>query len=452
MDINKVNAETNQQTNQTTKDDIGLLIVDKENTKTPEEVILNKEEPNIQKLLKIVSVAICLLAIPYFIYTIKKDQSFDNLQKSWITTFFMISLIYILSPIKQKLLKFVTILTSSLAIPYFIYIFRREDYFDNFWELTLMTLFIVSVSVILISVVLNPKKVEKINDLPPFERKIVNYFGDKIFYWILIVLGMLALGLINTFLIKSPTTKVKENISIPITTEIPGAKKTLLDLQKSLKINSPINLYFPTLYFDWVVDRDSRVPLTTEGFNLVRKEYSDNSGVLGNFNISQETTEEPFKPLKKLIDDFFVSNNFIINSENTYKFSRYEDYIGYTKDDLKCSVKLSYQSDPFGFVYCGIVEQNQIKLRQELSSAINPNKDTNVAFDVDKIIGNWAQGDVGYYSSNSIVGWIATKINGGWELIYSGQDRTSCDVMDKYNIPKEFYGACYDIKKREFRE
>lgn len=249
----------------------------------------------------------------------------------------------------------------------------------------------------------------------------------------------------TTLLETEPTpTKTEE--------ETPDIKQTLLSLQKSLKTNSPIKEFSKVFYTDWIADDGEREPLIGSSFCLSDKKYNDNCDSWGNFTDIREITKESLKSLKTLIDNFFISNGFNNDNKNTYNLGSYLDNFGYTKGNLKCSVRFNYSTSSLADFYCGVIDQDQMKLRKELYPAINPKGDKNVAFSVNKVISNYATGGIGGYSGGGGAMWVAVKLDGEWKFVYGGQDISTCDVIDKYNIPKEIYVSCYDTEKNEVRK
>lgn len=76
---------------------------------------------------------------------------------------------------------------------------------------------------------------------------------------------------------------------------------------------------------------------------------------------------------------------------------------------------------------------------EELEAAINTANNPNLVVIVDRIIGDYARGQIG--SSNGAgSGWYAVRINGKWKKIAQGQNmgHDECSsLVQQYNIPKE---------------
>lgn len=116
------------------------------------------------------------------------------------------------------------------------------------------------------------------------------------------------------------------------------------------------------------------------------------------------------------------------------------DYYGYEKGDIKCNfiisstcsnnIKINFIcSDQYQNNY-----QNQSKILRDLGI-----KNQVVLLDSSHISGNYAYFNLGYDHAIAIM-----DDNGKWNLIAKGQDVLSCDLVNKYNIPKSIVESCYD--------
>jgi hypothetical protein len=282
-----------------------------------------------------------------------------------------------------------------------------------------------------------------------------------IFIWIIPILFIILFYIIfkQQQLLNTDKQEVDENI-LPTPTEInnqitpiitvttvpietPDAKQTLLNLQYSLKVTSPIK----ESTIDWIGENGERIPLIGQHFSLGTF-VNANMGKWGNFSDITEITDESLKPLQLPIETFFTSNNFQKDSQNSYKNTNFNNTkIGYTKGNLKCLITLS-PCDPFAYFFCGTINQTQINWRKELFSAINPNNSKDVTFTVNKLIGNYATGVIKNLSGPGGATWFAVKVNEKWEIVWTTQYAMDCGIANKYNIPKEIYdGNCYNYNQ-----
>ena len=47
---------------------------------------------------------------------------------------------------------------------------------------------------------------------------------------------------------------------------------------------------------------------------------------------------------------------------------------------------------------------------------------------------------------------IVKLINGKWIEVFAGQDNPTCDVLDKYKVPKEIESDCFDTYSNQLLE
>lgn len=202
------------------------------------------------------------------------------------------------------------------------------------------------------------------------------------------------------------------------------------------------------MYEDWIMPDGSRVPLKgqqivigTSGINGV--------GKYGDFSTDDldKVTEGFINGLQEKVSEYFILNNFSKNDRNT-KFTPNEYYVStyaFEKDNIYCLSHGAKQSDPFEYISCGTIDQDQIVRQKELSSVYKEQKasyqNSPIIFRVDKINGDFASGSSSYMSGNQ---WIAKNIQGAWTTVWAGQDFPLCSDMAKYEVPSEFYPGCYN--------
>jgi len=85
-----------------------------------------------------------------------------------------------------------------------------------------------------------------------------------------------------------------------------------------------------------------------------------------------------------------------------------------------------------------LTEVDQIK---EITAAVNPKNDSGIIIKVEKIVGNYAFGEIHWTEGGGAV-WITVKVDNIWKQVFTGQDAISCDIVNQYQIPKEIYQAC----------
>lgn len=227
----------------------------------------------------------------------------------------------------------------------------------------------------------------------------------------------------------------------------PGKVETeVLDgLSNALKINATPRDY---VYDNWVDKNDVSLPL--KGKQVVIGTNGTNGvGKYGNITTDQlnKVTATFLLPLQKKISDYFMSKGFVENKVNTNLIPNeiYFSTVGYQKDSLYCLSHLAQTSDPFAYITCGTIDQNQISLQKELEIVYKEQQKNDskndITFRVNKVDEDFANG-----SAFSVGGWqwIAKKINGRWTTIWSGQDFPICSDMAKYKVPSTMYPGCYN--------
>ncbi len=65
---------------------------------------------------------------------------------------------------------------------------------------------------------------------------------------------------------------------------------------------------------------------------------------------------------------------------------------------------------------------------------------------ITKVLGNFAEGGIDFVDELGGGMWFAAKTNKGWELAYDGNGIITCDVVTKYNFPKEMIPGCIDTE------
>jgi len=227
---------------------------------------------------------------------------------------------------------------------------------------------------------------------------------------------------------------------------INNAEQILTNLKKILNVNSPIKEF----YGEWSELNNKKTPLIGQEFLLSATVSNDYVDKYGNYDDNLSSiTEDSFKPLQLILNNFFESNGFKKDDQNTFRtVDNLEETVtqrfGFINSNLKCFIELTTQTDPFGRVFCGTIDQKQITWREELSPFINSKNDPNLTVRVENIVGNYARGyTTSSKNSESGWGWAAVKKDNKWKIIYTGQEAMSCQLVDQYKIPQEIYLSCY---------
>ncbi len=244
-----------------------------------------------------------------------------------------------------------------------------------------------------------------------------------------------------------PTSTVSENITAGSPPNSSTSTQILNRFVTSLKTGGT-----PRQTSDWdYIQNGTHIPLT--GSMLVIGTKAQNgmgsAGSIKDNDITQVT--QPFiQNLATQITAFFVTQGFTKNMvDSSTTFDEMNTMrVEFSKDKTLCVVSLSSQSDPFGYVICGIADTAQQKLQQEFSSLIDPkdSKNSGYVFRVQKVDGNYAQG---YISNVYGTGWYAKKTNGTWAIVIQTPDLPLCADIQKYSIPKSLYNQCYTPEKQQ---
>lgn len=229
---------------------------------------------------------------------------------------------------------------------------------------------------------------------------------------------------------------------------VPDPTATLQALEADLGVKADIQ---DTSYVNWKSADGVQLPLTgkqiilgTSGVNGLGQ-YGD----IKDNDISQ-VTGEFLSPLLTKIREFYLENGFVESKQNTNSTPNMLWYtsLGFEKDGLYCVSNVAQQSDPFAYLSCGTVDNDQLALQGEFQSVYEEAKaqemgDAGVllGFRVSKVVGSFASGNV--YSLGGYQ-WIAQKTDGSWKMIWSGNDMPLCSDMEKYSVPTTMYPSCYD--------
>jgi hypothetical protein len=292
--------------------------------------------------------------------------------------------------------------------------------------------------------------------ISPTINKTNNNIFKSLFFLSLIIL---ILVIVTAFLLIKKNQQQADDITqqanditpiIETKKETPDINQTLLTIQKYIKIRSTINNFSKSLYYDWVVDNnEKKVPLIGQTFNLgdfLDKGYVDIANTYST------------KEIRDIANDFFIFFDFKkdINNSWTSSTSSYEEHLGYTKGDLKCSVNIVYDNASYSDFYCGIIDETQLKLRKKFSLILNPGEDENFVFSVDNIdpfvtpdnkitndyvaFGRFYDSSTQNNQRDELGTWMATNIDDKWQFIWDSKKNIDCSTKEKYNFFKKPYG------------
>lgn len=210
-----------------------------------------------------------------------------------------------------------------------------------------------------------------------------------------------------------------------------------------------------TIYWDWIDEDGTLLPLTGKQF-LLGTVDTNGIGKYGKIKSNNLTkvNNKFFKPIIATTEDYYVTSKFAESAQNSraeVNDPLNETFRGFEKGQIKCLMRLTPQSDPFGSFFCGTVDTGQMKLQKQFSSIFstkyNPNK--NYSFRVEKIQESFAKGTV----SETIFSytWIAKKTDGKprsnrgkWSVIWKGEEIPLCLEMEEKSIPKGIYLRCHN--------
>ena len=194
--------------------------------------------------------------------------------------------------------------------------------------------------------------------------------------------------------------------------------------------------------------------ISSDDLNIIN---DDSSGIeLYIFNCEADVKSKSiFKEITQLIgpkmDEIMRQNDFQTNQRNSSESiedSQFYDYIqAYKNETIKCvfkanpdcstSSKETQMHYTFSF---GCTEAFDTNYQQQ-SSYLKDLGIDDAIIHVQKKIGDFVKLNVNFRRTGHYT--IAKLIDGKWNEIYSGQDIPSCEIVEKYEIPKEIISDCY---------
>jgi hypothetical protein len=194
--------------------------------------------------------------------------------------------------------------------------------------------------------------------------------------------------------------------------------------------------------------------ISSDDLNIIN---DDSSGIeLYIFNCEGDfKSKSIFKEITQLIgpkiDEIMKQNGFQTNQRNSSESiedSQFYDYIqAYENETVKCVFEANpdcgtYSKETqvhytFSFGCTEAFDRNY----QQQAPYLKDLGIDDAIIHVQKKIGDFVELDVNFRRSGHYT--IAKLISGKWNEIFSGQDIPSCEIVEKYEIPKEIISDCY---------
>ncbi|MBI2443579.1 MAG: hypothetical protein HYV40_06790 [Candidatus Levybacteria bacterium] len=202
-----------------------------------------------------------------------------------------------------------------------------------------------------------------------------------------------------------------------------------------------------TIYWDWIDEKNTLLPLIGNQF-IIGTVDANGIGKYGKVTSDnlEKINSKFFRPIINTSEDFFTMELFVEDKKNRRDSENNplnETFRGFTRGKVLCVLRLTTQSDPFGYFFCGIVDEKQRKLQQQFTSLFSTkyNPKNFSSFRVETVEGDFASGSY----SESVIGyvWFAKKENGEWNILWKGNDIALCSDMETLQIPKRIYQNCY---------
>lgn len=175
--------------------------------------------------------------------------------------------------------------------------------------------------------------------------------------------------------------------------------------------------------------------------------------VYGCNNGNELETKKLFKEISNVIskelNTVLSANDFKKDENNSY--SDFSIYDGYAKEDVKLSFSANpeCQSDSgsnlFSYVFSVGYTKEFDKNYQEQNSFLRDLKIKDAVVRILKKKGDFVLLAVNFDRGGNHI--IAKKIDGKWQKVYQGQDRPSCDILERHAVPLEVFDAgCAETK------
>lgn len=185
------------------------------------------------------------------------------------------------------------------------------------------------------------------------------------------------------------------------------------------------------------------------------------------FTGEKELKEGENSILQEASKTYFYHKGFLENGANTFSTLESDNPFqvqsqGFISGNMKCLLNVFMQSRPSGYFFCGIYDDEKNKLQKEFMPVVySPQakyplqKNEAAVLNVSKINDQFATGSNNRYLNGiyepSGTTWIAAKVGGVWKLVFDSQDYPTCEAVDEYDVPRDFYKNCYNASTDSFR-
>jgi len=200
----------------------------------------------------------------------------------------------------------------------------------------------------------------------------------------------------------------------------------------------PIKFLNPAKSSQWWISDD--------GWSIIDPNAISITSSASTFEGEHSSPVNPLNPLAKelndLISKIFLDNGFALNILNTSKSEVHNDFYDYVvafqKGETRCILKTDGDYGQYS-VACSDRFQEAYEWQIPYLKVLD---NQNVIVGIKERIGDFVW--LGVHLRRT--GYVALVRNNkeGMELIFTGQEPPSCDLMIENQVPKEVYGACYD--------
>lgn len=126
---------------------------------------------------------------------------------------------------------------------------------------------------------------------------------------------------------------------------------------------------------------------------------------------------------------------------------------GYKKGDIMCMTQIEVHASPYGSIFCGVVDKEQMSLMDNVSPVFTkytsprfPNEAHVIT--IKSVDGMFASGYRNFYRDGQYLPsgtfWIAIQEDDKWPVIFESQESPTCQFLEKNSIPKTVVEYCYD--------
>lgn len=227
--------------------------------------------------------------------------------------------------------------------------------------------------------------------------------------------------------------------------------------------------------FTAISDKDEFFPDVKAEFQKIKEKYngevletnilgiwwisSDNLNIINDnsygiefyvFDCAGDTgSKSNFKEIIQLIgpkiNEIMKQNGFNTNQKNSsdsIEDSHFYDYIqAYENEAIKCVFEANPDCVNSAYAFSLGCTENFDRNYQQQSQYLKDLEIDNAIIRVKEEVGDFVKLNVNFRRTGYFT--IAKLIDGKWNGIYSGQDWPGCEIVEKYEIPKEIISDCY---------